>query len=125
MDQNSHASHAGSCGAPEADAGRVQADGDSGSDGAHAPQVAEGVAGCASTAPAASGEPEAKRPPATIREFERAMRALGFTRGQAQSIARHGFQSATDAPPDEVPPANDINQLHAAAERLARVLKGH
>lgn len=121
MGQNDDAPHAGCVGAPEASAGCVEATG-SRPAGADAPPDAPGSAGCAPDARADSSEPKAT-PPATVREFERALRTLGFTRQQAARIARQGFDGAQDAPADGPSPA-DLDKLNAAAERLLRILKG-
>lgn len=73
----------------------------------------------ASDAPAA--------PPQSIREFERALRGLGFTRLQAKHIARQGFSGATAAaaPVSEPEPDTDMQSLMAALQRRARALKGN
>jgi len=63
-------------------------------------------------------------PPQTLREFERALRRLGFTRQQATSIARHGFAGAgrdDGSPPAETP--GESTRLRAATDRLTRLLK--
>ena len=44
--------------------------------------------------------PEAKKKPATIREFEHALKALGFSQRESASIARNGFKAASDDTPD-------------------------
>ncbi len=45
---------------------------------------------------------EPLKPPATVREFEEALRALGYSNRQAKAIAREGFRPAVPEPdPDE------------------------
>lgn len=65
-------------------------------------------------------------PPQSLREFERALRGLGFTRLQAERIARKGFDgaTATAAPAPEPEPAPDTQSLVAALQRRAAALKG-
>ena len=61
-------------------------------------------------------------PPATLREFEQALRALGFSNRQAKAIARTGFRPAmAEADPE---PAPDIDSLAAALHLRALALKG-
>jgi hypothetical protein len=70
-------------------------------------------------------------PPQSLREFERALRGMGFTRLQATHIARHGFAPGTAAPdeataePPAPAPADDTSTraLAAALERLRASLK--
>ena len=57
------------------------------------PLVLEHRAGCAVLKGPAASDTKAK-PPQTVREFERALRGLGFTRLQASHIARQGFAGA-------------------------------
>ena len=70
-----------------------------------------------------ASEPKAT-PPQTMREFERALRALGFTRLQAQHIAAKGFAGVTAAAAPEPEPAPDMTSLMAALQRRASALKG-
>ena len=77
--------------------------------------------------PAAVNESEAQaQPPQTVREFERALRGLGFTRPQAMNIARRGFGAVTaNAALEPEPEPEHIEQLRNAMERLAQSLKGN
>jgi hypothetical protein len=110
--------HAGRCAPPEALAGCVEATGtDEGR--VDPPSAADAGAGCAVAAADSAGE-ATPTPPATVREFERALRGLGFTRQQAQAIARHGFPGAEPTPPG----TPDDPSLRHALQRLAVALKG-
>ena len=93
---------------------------------ADAPPAAEGeCAGRAAPAPMEASEAQAT-PPQSLREFERALRGLGFTRLQAEHIARRGFSgaTATAAPTPQPEPEPDMQSLMAALERRAAALKG-
>lgn len=112
--------NAGRVGSPEASAGCGSVAGDQRATPNASTQASS--AGCA-VAPA-SGRLCASRaePPKTVREFERALRAMGYSRPLAESIARHGFEAAhTDASgqPDE----SDLHVREALAA-LARTLRG-
>lgn len=63
-------------------------------------------------------EPEspALSPPRTAREFDKAMRALGYSKRQAAAIASHGFKGFASAEPPE--------DSSADLERLAAALRG-
>jgi len=65
-------------------------------------------------------------PPQTVRQFEAALRTLGYTRLQAEHIARKGFEgaTATAAPTPEPEPDTDMQSLMAALQRRAMALKG-
>lgn len=52
-------------------------------------------------------------PPRTEREFEQAMRALGFTKRQAREISTRGFKGLAVAEP-----LPDTNELAALMERI-------
>ena len=85
-------------------------------------QVSSPGMGHAEPAPADPSEVQAN-PPQSLREFERALRALGFSRLQATRIARQGFAGATaEAAPDPEP--DESKRLHAAIQRLQCALKG-
>ncbi len=88
-------------------------------------QAAGDRAGC--PAPTQADDTEAQAtPPQSLREFERALRGLGFTRLQATHIARQGFSGATaSAAPDPEPKTAESELLRHAMERLARTLKDH
>lgn len=61
--------------------------------------------------------PAAKSKPQTIREFERALRELGYTNRESASIAKRGFKAlSTDAP-------QDLSELAALLERNTSILK--
>lgn len=108
----------------QASAGCVAPAGDEGQ--AAAPPPAEGdSAGCAAPTPVDASDQKAT-PPQTLREFERALRGLGFTRLQAQHIARQGFKGATattPAAPAPEPESDDMQALVAALQRRARALE--
>lgn len=77
------------------------------------PPAGAASAGCAAAPASDDGTPK-PTPPQTVREFERALRTLGFNRQQAASIARHGFGGATVAPePDETEHLREALQLLA------------
>lgn len=104
-------------GTPGDDARRADAAGDEGSAGNLPPASSEGT-GCAPPA-AADVERKGPKPPQTLREFERALRTLGFSQRQAAHIARGGFKAIRPEPD-----ATDIDELRAALERRAAALKG-
>jgi len=65
-------------------------------------------------------------PPQTKREFERALRGLGFSRLQAEHIARQGFSGATAGaapPPEPEPKASPLNELRELLRRRVAELK--
>jgi hypothetical protein len=57
-----------------------------------------------------------------LREFERALRGLGYTRLQAQAVARRGF-GALSAPAEETTHAVDDTDIGQALLALAASLK--
>ena len=85
------------------------------------PASADASAGCAESTPP---EADARQvhPPATLREFERALRGLGYTRMQAQAVARSGF-GALQASPDAEPESDDESSIAAALHALAASFK--
>lgn len=117
--------HAGCVADPEqAGAGCVGPTGEESQ--ADAPPPAAGdSAGCAAPAPMEASAAQAT-PPQSLREFERALRGLGFSRLQAEHIARKGFEgaTATAAPAPEPEPDTDMQTLMAALQRRAAALKG-
>ena len=122
MQDNNDQLHAGSVGNQEADAGRVQELGEVVQATTPTPAVSDST-GCASQSTADKDATQAV-PPQTLREFERALRMLGFTRLQAASIARKGFSGATAvATPEPEPVPREPDQLRAALQRLAQTLK--
>lgn len=90
-----------------------------GSIGAKETDVSEGHAVCSRTdhGPTEPGTPD-KSPPKTEREFERAMRELGYSKRQAREIAARGFKALADADPDD-----DVSELAALLERNTQVLE--
>lgn len=106
--------------ADDPEQGRAGRDGQTGSQAAAPPPAAGERAGCAAPAPVDAGSPKAK-PPQNLREFERALRGLGFTRLQAEHIARQGFSGATANTPTapEPEPKADI-RLTELRELLQR-----
>ncbi|MCB1995334.1 MAG: hypothetical protein H6933_04815 [Burkholderiaceae bacterium] len=113
---------AGCVDTPDAAAGCVPAAGDRPADAAATPG-ADDSAGCATEAPAGSSEGKAA-PPTTVREFERALRGLGFTRKQAADIARQGFNPATAAAELDHTEPDETQRLREAMQAFARSLKG-
>lgn len=89
------------------------------------PPAAGDSAGCAAPAPVDAGSTKAT-PPQSLREFERALRTLGFSRLQAEHIARIGFSGATANTPaaPEPEPEPDIALLADALQRRGAALKG-
>jgi hypothetical protein len=75
------------------DAQEVTSSAGGGSIGCEAKDVSEEDAACTRNAHGPT-EPEtpALSPPRTAREFDQAMRALGFSKRQAKTIASHGFR---------------------------------
>ena len=88
------------------------------------PPAASECAGCAAPAPVEASDQRAT-PPQTMREFERALRTLGFSRLQAEHIARRGFSGATANTPaaPEPTPEPDMQSLVAALQRRARAIE--
>ena len=95
-------------------------------DAAPAHQAGEAEPSALDAREAARGSEKAPRdddecqaePPATRREFERALRALGFSRRQAANIASRGYGDSQDEPEPE-----DDTRIRRAVERLARSLR--
>ena len=54
--------------------------------------------------------------PTTLREFERALRDMGFSKREATAIALHGFKSVGDA-------ENPLTALQRELERTQSLLK--
>lgn len=122
MIDNQHQPHAGCVGTQDTDAGRVPDLGTAGRVNADAP-IGCSSTGCAATATDGNTDATPATPPQTLREFERAMRALGFTRPQAEAIARKGFSGAA-ATSAQQPEPDESDNLRAALQQLARTLKG-
>ena len=61
--------------------------------------------------------PPIKSKPRTSREFEHALRELGFSKTEARTIASHGFKGLA-----ETDPAEDASELAALTERLKTFL---
>lgn len=121
--QSNLSAHAGCVADPEqAGAGCVGPTGDE-SQAAAPPPAAGDSTGCAARAAVDAGSTKAT-PPQTMREFERALRGLGFTRLQAEHIAAKGFAGVTAAAAPEPEPEPDMTSLMAALQRRAAALKG-
>lgn len=118
---DSEPTHAGCVvGASDAAAGCVAApDEESRQDQQPAPVDAR--AGCADSTPPEMSPGQAHAP-ATVREFERALRGLGFTRSQAEVIARSGF-GALQAQPCPDPSPEEDPSITAALQALAASFK--
>jgi hypothetical protein len=88
------------------------------SQAAATPKAGPASAGCAAT-PATDECGTQATPPTTVREFERALRGLGFTRLQAASIARQGFSGASATAPEP----DESEHLRAALEQLEKLAR--
>jgi len=110
--------HAGRCGPLDSPAaGCVPASSEDGN--AVKPQPGLTGAGCAVAAEAAGTSPEPIKP-TTVREFEHALRTLGFTKRESESIARHGFRAAANAADGDTA---DMESIFAAVQRNIRNLQ--
>lgn len=89
-----------------------------GSIGAEKTDVSEGHAVCSRNdhGPTEPGTSPTS-PPKTEREFERAMRELGYSKRQAREIAARGFKALAQADPSD-----DMSELAALLERNTEVL---
>ena len=89
-----------------------------GSIGCEAKDVSEEDAVCTRNAhgPTEPGTP-ALSPPRTAREFDKAMRALGYSKRQAATIAARGFKGLATEPD----PAEDPAELAALLERVKQL----
>jgi len=56
--------------------------------------------------------------PATIREFERALKSLGYSQRESTAIAKGGFKAIGNAEPDP-----DLSQLAAVIAKNISLLK--
>lgn len=81
-----------------------------GSIGAEKTDVSKGHVVCSRSdhGPTEPGTPD-KSPPRTAREFEQALRTLGFSKRQAREIASHGFKATAQ----DAEPADDVSELVA------------
>ena len=68
------------------------------------------------------GSTELRKPPATVLDFVKALRALGFGSRQAKAIARTGFRPAM-AEQEAERDSDDMQSLVAALQRRARALE--
>lgn len=68
--------------------------------------------------PAVLQESPIKSKPRTSREFERALREMGFSKSESRSIASYGFKAAEQAPES----SEDVSELAALVERNLQVL---
>jgi hypothetical protein len=64
------------------------------------------------------GPLEAKKP-TSIREFEHALRALGFSQNESKAIAKRGFKAVSTAADD----ADELEQLATLLKRNVQILK--
>lgn len=64
------------------------------------------------------GTTPTKSPPRTAREFERALRELGFSKRQAKAIANSGFKGLAIEDP-----ADDVSELAALIERNSKLFE--
>lgn len=62
--------------------------------------------------------PPIKSKPRTSREFEHALRELGFSKTEARTIASHGFKATAEAVP-----AEDMADLAALVKRHINLLE--
>ena len=62
--------------------------------------------------------PVAKAKPQTIREFENALRELGYSQREAKSIAKDGFKAIKNDEPHE-----DLSELAVLLQRNTSILK--
>jgi hypothetical protein len=86
--------------------------------GGSASVVEDSGAGCVQAA--STPAPEAKARPTTVREFERALRDLGYSKSESAAIARSGFKAAaTDADDD----TDELEELAALLQRNVALLK--
>ena len=69
-----------------------------------------------------AGSTEPLRPPATVHQFEKALRALGFGSRQAKAIARSGFRPAM-AEQEAERDSDDMQSLVVALQRRARAFE--
>ncbi|WP_146039332.1 MULTISPECIES: hypothetical protein [unclassified Variovorax] len=69
-------------------------------------------------APLLSEPPPIKSKPRTSREFERALRELGYSKTEARSIASHGFKGL-----QVEDPAEDVSELAALVERNCKLFE--
>jgi hypothetical protein len=83
------------------------------------PTAGQAGAGCAAL-PASDESSSTAKPPQTVREFERALRDLGFTRLQATNIARQGYGAAFAEAKQPDPDPSDIEHLRDALQRIAQ-----
>lgn len=122
--ENENQPHAGCVGTQEPSAGCAEAIGPLASSDALGSEA--GGTGCA-PGQLATTTSETPNPPQTLREFERALRFLGYSRLQAEHIGRKGFSGLQghqqDALPTPGPEASQPDQLRQALERLALSLK--
>jgi predicted ATP-grasp superfamily ATP-dependent carboligase len=74
----------------------------------------------APTGPAAPA-PAAKSKPQTVREFERSMRALGYSQREAAAIASHGFKAIGTV--EQAVDQAEISELAALIAKTISILK--
>lgn len=122
--ENEDQPHVGCVGTQERSAGCADAIGQLA--GSEALGSKAGGTGCA-PGQLSTSTSEMPNPPQTLREFERALRFLGYSRLQAEHIGRKGFAGLhghqQDALPTPGPETSQPDQLRQALERLALSLK--
>lgn len=77
-------------------------------------------AGCAQAEDAAADQAAPKTRPTTLREFEHALRTLGFSKAESVSLARDGFKALAKG--NGVDQAAEFQSLRQAIERRASAL---
>lgn len=82
--------------------------------------VSEGHADCTRSTDGSTepGTTPAQSLPRTVREFERALAQMGFSRRQARAIAARGFKASADAEA-----SNDASELATLLKRHLEVLE--
>lgn len=79
------------------------------------------TASAASAAAVAADDADVRpTPPQTLREFEHALRGLGYSARKATAIARNGFKASAPEPDEGI----ELHELRAALERRGAALKG-
>ena len=69
----------------------------------------------------ATPAPAAKSKPQTVREFERSMRALGYSQREAAAIASHGFKAIGTV--EQAADQAEISELAALIAKTISILK--
>lgn len=82
------------------------------------PRVDDLCAGCTQAVEITSDDTGPQTPPTTLREFERALRMLGFSARESKAIARDGFK-VRQLPPE----ADGLESVRQALLGRASLLK--